>query len=182
MTVLFLTVVFPVGAVHPLHINCHVTYYCVSCHTLWEEVLSRCGTRDLCTSFPLRGIWQICASVQLECADQQAVEVSFPAFPLPVSTHTDPTMSSLSQALKLTCVVLVSLVSFQQNFLHCSLRVKWFDLCVYETGQHYESLVKHYERKCIFFLFHVSDFIFNKSKTRLPNNLNSRKQQFSGDV
>lgn len=128
---------------------------CVLSHTMRGS----CGTRDLCTSFPLRGIWQICASVQLECADQQAVEVSFPAFPLPVSTHTDPTMSSLSQALKLTCVVLVSLVSYQQNFLHCSSRVKWFDLCVYETGQHYESLEKHYERKCIFFFsciwFHI---------------------------
>lgn len=137
-------------AVQSISINWHVTYYCVSCHTLWEEVLSRCGTRDLCTSFPLWGIWQICASVPLECADQQAVEVSFPVFPLPVSTHTDPTMRSLSQALKLTCIVLVSLVSYQQNFLHCSLKVKWFDLCVSETGQ-------HYERKCIFpwMWFHI---------------------------
>lgn len=181
MTVLFLTVVFPVGAVHSLPLNCHVTYYCVSCHTLWEEVLNRCGTRDLCTSFPLRGIWQICASVQLECADQQAVEVSFPVFPFPVSTHIDPTMSSLSQALKLTCVVLVSLVSYQQNFLHCSLRVKWFDLCVYKTGQHYVKLSEALWEEMHFF-FPVSDFIFNKSKTRLPNNLNSRKQHFSGDL
>lgn len=146
----FSQLLFPVGAVHSLHINWHVTYYCVCCHTLWEEVLSCCGTRDLCTSFPGRGIWQICASVPLECADQQAVEVSFPVFPLPVSTHTDPITSSLSQALKLTCFVVVSLVSYQQNFLHCSLRVKWFDLCIYETAPYYESLVKHYERKCIF--------------------------------
>ncbi len=128
----------------------NLTCYCVSCHSLWEEVLSSRGTRDLCTSFPQRGIWQVCASVPLEFADQHTVEVSFPVFPLSVSTQTDPTLSSLSQALKLPCVVLVSLVSYQQNFLHCSSRVKWFDLYIYETGQHYGSLVKHYGRKCFF--------------------------------
>lgn len=58
-----------------------------------KEVLSRCGTRGLCIGI---GIWQVCA------AGMCRPTASFPLFPQSVSTQTDPAMSLLSQALKLS--------------------------------------------------------------------------------
>lgn len=58
--------------------------------------------------------------------------------------HTNRPHDELAEStLKLPSVVLVSLVCYQQNFLHCFRKVKWFDLWVNEMAPHYESLWKH---------------------------------------
>jgi len=152
MTVLFLTVVFPVGAVQSISRNCHVTY--IVRH--YERKFWATVEQEICV---LPSLW--------EGYGRSSPSTTGMCWP----TSCGSLISSISSACQHSnrshnefaesSVVFVSLVSYQQNFLHCSLRVKWFDLLRLWDGSALWKLGEALWEEIHFSLFLISHLIQN---------------------